>query len=56
MAMYVASERPGFWSGKTAEASDQTISAKTIAQLQLRPILMPAMRPRVNVGFRAAVS
>jgi hypothetical protein len=50
--MCVDFERSGFWEGKTAEASDQTISAKTIAQLQLRPILMPAMRPRVNVGFR----
>ena len=52
--MYVAFDRPGFWAGNTAEARDQVMRAKTIAQLQLRPILTPAIRPSVKVGFSGA--
>ena len=44
-AMYSPSEKPGFWEGKTADARDQTMSAKTTSQLQLRPIRIPAIRP-----------
>src|SRR5256885_10698957 len=49
--MYVPSERPGFCEGKTPTASDQTIKAKTTAQLQLTPIWMPAIRPSLMLGF-----
>jgi hypothetical protein len=43
--MYSPSEKPGFWDGNTATASDQTMSANTISQLQFTPIRMPAIWP-----------
>jgi hypothetical protein len=51
IATYSPSEKPGFCDGKTAAASDQTMSANTISQLQLALIRMPAIRPSWNVGF-----
>ena len=53
IAMYVPSESPGFCEGKTPTASDQTIKAKTTAQLQLTPIWIPAIRPSLMLGFTA---
>ena len=43
--------QPGFVSGKTLDSSDQVSRPKTTSQLQLTPILMPAMRPSVKVLF-----
>src|SRR5918992_1902418 len=45
IAKYVPSESPSFWSGKTADASDQAMSAKTTSRLQWAPIRIPAIRP-----------
>lgn len=50
IASYAPSDRPGFSSGKTAAASDHTIGATTVSQLQLMPTSTPATRPRVTFG------
>ncbi len=50
-ATYSPVEKPGFCDGNTAAASDQTMSANTISQLQLTLIRMPAIRPSWIVGF-----
>ena len=41
----LAVREAGILEGKTADARDQTMSAKTTSQLQLRPIRIPAIRP-----------
>jgi hypothetical protein len=51
MATYVRCESPGFVDGKMLRSSVHTKRTNTISQVQLTPILMPAMRPREIVEF-----